>query len=71
MPVEEMHTICAHVPDYIPRNKPARVVVYANTFGIPCGGTHVAKIEDVGPIVITKIKKDGDTIKVSYALERC
>jgi Ser-tRNA(Ala) deacylase AlaX len=29
MPVDEMHTICRHVPENIPANKPARVVIYA------------------------------------------
>ncbi len=38
MPVDEMHTVCRHVPENIPRNKPGRVVMYGD-FGIPCGGT--------------------------------
>jgi Ser-tRNA(Ala) deacylase AlaX len=56
MPVSEMHTVCKHVPENIPTNKPARVVLYGETFGIPCGGTHVKDVHDIGRITISKIK---------------
>ncbi len=68
MPVEEMHTICRHVPDNLPTNKPARVVIYGGDFGVPCGGTHVRYINDVGPITIPKVKAKKGIVKVSYAL---
>lgn len=69
MPVEEMHTVCRHVPDNLPTNKPARVVIYLGEFGVPCGGTHVKNINDVGPIRIAKIKAKKGIVKVSYAVE--
>lgn len=71
MPLDQMHTICRKIPINIPLNKPARVVIYPGEFGIPCGGTHVSDVKDIGNITITKIKKGemgGNTIKVSYAL---
>ncbi|HEX3568408.1 MAG TPA: alanine--tRNA ligase-related protein [Candidatus Saccharimonadales bacterium] len=69
MPVSEMDTVCKHVPDNIPTNKPARVVLYDETFGIPCGGTHVKNVYDIGRITISKVKSKKGITKVSYAVE--
>ena len=69
MSVSEMHTICRHVPSNIPTNKPARVVIYNDDFGVPCGGTHVADLHDIGKITITKVKTKKGLTKVSYAVE--
>lgn len=43
----EMHRFVYHIPENLPVNKPSRVVVYGD-FGVPCGGTHVAKLSDKG-----------------------
>lgn len=67
MPVDEMHTVCRHVPENIPKNKPGRVVMYGD-FGVPCGGTHVKDINQVGEIRIPKIKEKKGTIRLSYTL---
>ncbi len=69
MPKEQMHTVCHHVPDYIPEGKPARVVMYGD-FGVPCGGTHVKNLRDIGAITIRKIKIDHGNIQVSYDIIR-
>jgi len=69
MPVSEMHTVCKHVPENIPTNKPARVVLYDKDFGIPCGGTHVKDVHDIGHITISKIKSKKGITKVSYSVE--
>lgn len=69
MPVSEMHTVCRHVPANIPTNKPARVVIYNGDFGVPCGGTHVKNLQDIGKITITKVKTKKGQTKVSYAVE--
>lgn len=69
MPKEKMHEICGHVPDYLPAGKPARVVLYG-THGIPCGGTHVANLQDIRPITIRKIKAEAGRIRVGYDVER-
>lgn len=66
MPKEEMGSVCGFVPDYIPANKPARVVMYGD-FGIPCGGTHVKNLQDIGKMTIRKIKQSGENIRVSYS----
>jgi len=68
MEVSEMSSICRNVPANIPTNKPARVVVYPNEFGIPCGGTHVKSIESIGSVEVTKIKNKGGLIHISYKI---
>lgn len=40
--------------------------VYYGDIGIPCGGTHVANLTEIGELKIRKIKQDKGTIKVSY-----
>ncbi len=69
MPAADMHTVCRHVPENIPTNKPARVVIYCDDFGVPCGGTHVRDLHDIGTIHITKVKTKKGLTKVSYTIE--
>ena len=69
MPVSEMGGYCRNVPDNIPTNKPARIVLYSDDFGVPCGGTHVRDVSDIGALTITKIKSKKGLTKVSYAVE--
>lgn len=69
MPIEKMHTVCRHVPDNIPKNKPGRVVIYGENFGIPCGGTHVKNLKQVGKVSIPKLKEKNGVIRVSYEVE--
>lgn len=64
---EEMAELCRHVPEYLPKDKPSRVVLYGN-FGVPCGGTHVAKLTDIGQETVRKIKEKPGTIRLSYEL---
>ncbi len=68
VPVDEMGKLCRHVPPNIPTNKPSRVVLYADDFGIPCGGTHVRTVRDIPTITVTKIKIRKGLAKVSYAV---
>jgi Ser-tRNA(Ala) deacylase AlaX len=44
---EEMVQLCRFVPNNLPEGKPARVVLYGD-FGVPCGGTHVARLGEIG-----------------------
>lgn len=67
MQKSEMSKYCKFVPDYLPENKPARVVLYGN-FGIPCGGTHVSELSEIGTVIIRKIKNDGENIKIAYSV---
>ena len=45
--------------------KPARLVYY-DDFGIACGGTHCKNLNEIGRVEIRKIKKEKDTIRISY-----
>lgn len=65
--IDEMKKLCRNVPEFIPKDKPSRVVLYGD-FGVPCGGTHVAQLKDVGKITIRKIKTAGDNLRVSYEI---
>jgi len=69
MPVEEMHTVCRHVPENIPKNKPGRVVIYGEDFGIPCGGTHVKNLKQIGSIKVPKLKEKKGVIRVNYTVD--
>jgi Ser-tRNA(Ala) deacylase AlaX len=64
----EMATLCRHVPDYLPKDKPSRVVLYGD-FGVPCGGTHVAALKDIGQETVRKIKTQSGTIRISYEIK--
>lgn len=65
---DELSTYCRIVPENIPDNKPTRVVLYGD-FGVPCGGTHVQRLSEIGKLEVTKIKHKKGTVKVSYRVE--
>jgi len=67
MPKSEMASVVRFVPENLPENKPARVVMYGD-FGVPCGGTHVNVLADIGSIMIRKLKMEKGNIRVSYAV---
>lgn len=64
---EEMATLCRHVPEYLPKDKPSRVVLYGD-FGVPCGGTHVEQLSDIGTVRVRKMKDHGGTVRISYEI---
>ena len=64
----ELEKLCRHVPEYLPTNKPTRVVLYGD-FGVPCGGTHVRKVSDIGKLEVTRVKTKKGVTKVSYRIE--
>ncbi|MBP9718048.1 hypothetical protein KBD59_02005 [Candidatus Gracilibacteria bacterium] len=74
MTLEELKRICRFVPPYIPKDKPSRAAIFHMTpehggdMAIPCGGTHVARLSEIGPIIIPKIKCKEGIIKISYRL---
>jgi len=68
MDKEKLKTICHFVPDYIPEDKPIRVVMFED-FCVPCGGTHVSNLSDIKGITIRKIKAKGPNVRVSYELK--
>ena len=63
---EEMQKTCRYTPDFpMEKGEQARVIVHAG-FAMPCGGTPVADLVDIGPITIRKIKQEKDKIRIGY-----
>lgn len=67
MTPDEMTKHGAVVPDNMPKDKPARAVFY-DDFAVPCGGTHVKDISEVGKLTVTNIKRKDGNIRVSYSV---
>ena len=65
---EDLSDLCDFVPDYIPEDKPIRVVTVAQNIGCPCGGTHVRNINEIGELTIRKIKVKNGKTRVSYQI---
>jgi Ser-tRNA(Ala) deacylase AlaX len=65
---DELADICLFVPDYIPEDKPSRVVFIGDYPGCPCGGTHVADLSEIGSMEIHKIKSKSGNVRLSYRL---
>lgn len=61
----EMKSVYRFVPDYLPEGKPGRVVMYGD-FGVPCGGTHVRRLSEIGHLMIRKLKQEGQIVRVAY-----
>ena len=67
---EEAKEILVEVPKYIPEGQAFRVVkLMEEDKGCPCGGTHVPHIRDIGKVTVSKIKKAGKNVRVSYQVE--
>lgn len=66
---EAMAALCHFVPENIPSGKPGRVMRFGDAFGVPCGGTHVARLGEIKKMVIRKIKQSGNTIRVGYEVQ--
>jgi Ser-tRNA(Ala) deacylase AlaX len=65
---EELSSLCRHVPENLPADKPTRVML-TRFGGMPCGGTHVSSLSKVGSVSIRKIKQRGNNLRVSYSVE--
>lgn len=62
-------TSIAFLPEGEVNGKPARVVLYGE-HRIPCGGTHVNHLGEIGRMSIRKIKQDGPNIRIGYDVSR-
>lgn len=65
--LEELATMIPCIPDYLPLDKPARVMIVEGYPAIPCGGTHVENTKDVIHMVIEKMTNKKGNMRVSYA----
>jgi Ser-tRNA(Ala) deacylase AlaX len=62
----ELAAYCPVVPYWVPQEGAVRIVLFGD-FAVPCGGTHVARLSQIGRISIRKIKEGRGTVRVSYA----
>jgi alanyl-tRNA synthetase len=53
-----------HYP--IPANKPFRVLQIGDYKPVPCGGTHLSNTNEIGRIMVKKVKAKDGVLKVSY-----
>lgn len=60
---------CGFIPDYIPPNSPTRIVTVYGEYGRPCRGTHTKTLQEIGSILVTKIKKKKGITKISYQIK--
>ena len=65
---EGIATTIKFLPDQLVNGKPARVVLYGD-FSVPCGGTHVANLKDIGHLSIRKISNKKGLIRVAYQVD--
>jgi len=66
---DKLTTIASYVPDYIPHDKPSRVMIVQKYPAIPCGGTHVQNTKEVGSIIIDKVKNKKGNLRISYSIQ--
>lgn len=65
---EEVNEVRPNLAPFIPRDKPTRIVAIGDYKPLPCGGTHIKELSELGDLKITKIKRKKDNIKVSYKI---
>ncbi|HKX73446.1 MAG TPA: lysine--tRNA ligase [Candidatus Saccharimonadales bacterium] len=70
VPAAEAHKHSEYLPEAILKlYKNVHITKYPNDFGVCCGGTHITDVSQLGGVTITKIKKKGKAIRVSYELQ--
>jgi Ser-tRNA(Ala) deacylase AlaX len=67
---EEMLRVCHYTPDFpVEKGERARIVFH-DGYAMPCGGTPVVNLRDIGKFTVRKIKQEGMNIRVGYDVER-
>lgn len=70
MTKQEMQKVCRYTPDF-PEEKETRArIVIHDGFYMPCGGTPVADLSEIGSMTIRKIRPEGSNIRVGYDVAR-
>ncbi len=63
---EEIEKLRPFLARYVPKDKPTRMIAIGNFTPVPCGGTHVSNTKELTGLVITRIKRKKDRLKVNY-----
>jgi alanyl-tRNA synthetase len=53
---------------FTPIDKPSRIVTIGDYTSLPCGGTHVGNLTQLGSIKVTKVKRQKSNVRVSYEM---
>lgn len=64
--VEQAKVIAEHLPYALPANKSLRVCRIEGFDPVPCGGTHVNNLKDIGNVIIQGCKSKKGKTKVYY-----
>jgi Ser-tRNA(Ala) deacylase AlaX len=55
-----------HLAPLVPKDKPSRIVAIGDFTPLPCGGTHLMKLSQIGSARVTKTKRVKENTRVSY-----
>lgn len=67
--LEELRRICDFVPPNLPADKPLRVLWIEGYAPMPCGGTHVRRTGEIGPMQILGINIKRGINHIKYQIE--
>lgn len=63
---DELKQCCWSVPPNLPQDKPLRTITIQQLEPVPCGGTHVSSLAELGTVSVLKMKKKKGATKISY-----
>jgi Ser-tRNA(Ala) deacylase AlaX len=63
---DELKQRCLNAPPNIPADKQLRTITIHSLDPVPCGGTHVKCLSEIGAVNVVKIKKRKGLTKISY-----
>lgn len=69
--LEELQQRCWIVPPNLPSDKPLRTITIHSLDPVPCGGTHVGSLSEVGSVNVVKMKTRKGVTKISYRIGDC
>ena len=64
--LEQAHEIVKELPYIVPKDEMYRMFKIADYAPVPCGGTHVKSLAELGSVHLVKIKTKGDSTKIYY-----
>lgn len=68
MTYEELTQHCSNIPSQLPKDKPLRIVTIESLDSVPCGGTHISTLSELGALRLLKIRSKKGHTKVSYEI---
>ena len=66
---DELKQRCWNAPPNIPADKPLRTITIHSLDPVPCGGTHVRCLSEIGAVNVVKFKKRKGLTKISYRVQ--